>query len=82
MAKNALDHIAIIDKRNDAHFPLAFGVQERIGLPHFLDEFAPFFGGDAPRLVFRYVDDVGRRGCFIQLFGFLDGKLITPLLRP
>lgn len=43
---------------NDAHFLLAPGKQERVSLPHLVDQFAPLGRGDASGLVFRMVPTI------------------------
>lgn len=48
MAEDALDHVALVDQRNDTHLFLAFRAQEQIGVPDFLDEFAISVTGCGP----------------------------------
>lgn len=69
MAQDALDHVALVDERNDAHLFPAFRAQERIGFPDLLDEFPPLGRGDTARFVFGDIDDLHgpARGC--GLFG-------------
>ena len=54
----ALDHVALVDERNDAHLFLALRAEQRVRLPHLLDEFPPLGRGNASRLVFGHVDDL------------------------
>jgi len=69
VAQDALDHVALVDERNDAHLFPAFRAQERIGFPDLLDEFPPLGRGDTARFVFGDIDDLHgpARGC--GLFG-------------
>jgi len=41
MSKDFFDDIRLVNKGNDAHFPLALGTGKRIGLIDFSDEVGP-----------------------------------------
>ena len=81
MAQDALDHVALVDERNDAHLFLALRTQERVGFPDLLDEFAPFRGRDAARLVFGDIDGLNGPARGGGLFGGVFVPLAAHLVR-
>jgi hypothetical protein len=54
--QDTFDHRPVIDQGDNPHLPRTSRTQERIGFPHFLDEFAPFGRWDAPWSILRNVD--------------------------
>jgi hypothetical protein len=73
--EHLLYHVAFVDQRYNPHLALAGGADHGIGLPDFLDEIPPFFGGNALGLVFGHVDDLHALfhlfGLFLLLCAFL-----------
>ncbi len=57
MAQDALDHLALIDEGDDAHLARARRTNQRVGLPHLLDELAPFRRWWTPGAVFGDIND-------------------------
>jgi hypothetical protein len=45
------DDLALVDEGHNPHLALAGGADHGIGLPDFLDEVPPFFGGNAAHLI-------------------------------
>ena len=65
MAQDTLDHLRVVDERNDTHRVSTSRTHQGIRLPNPLDEFAPLGRGDTAGLMLRHIDD---------LHGLADGQ--------
>ncbi len=63
--QDALDHLRVVDERNDTHRVSTSRTHQGIRLPNPLDEFAPLGRGDTAGLMLRHIDD---------LHGLADGQ--------
>ncbi len=83
MAEDLLDHLAVVNERNEFHLSPAVGTNQRVNFPDLLDQLAPLLRRDARRVVLGHVDhvhagDLGRAGFGLALGALAPGAIGVP----